>query len=105
MFLLYNGFLIFIRTATIVTKNACQLATLTSETFTRILEKYYEKKISEKITFLKNISIFANASYSSLHAILLNCTEIACNINKVLCREGDDANSLILIKRGQVQVN
>ncbi|KAL4454923.1 hypothetical protein ABPG74_006305 [Tetrahymena malaccensis] len=93
------------RTASAVTITPCQLATLSYDSFRKLLSKIYERIQNEQRSFLKEIPPFNNWPNAGIMVIYNNSEDIEYQINNVIYKEGERCQYVYFIKEGEIEIS
>lgn len=92
------------RIASIQCLTDTELAVLTKNHYLDILGKIENKRIDEQVKFLRRFSIFAKWSKHLIVKINYFLKEKTLPRKSVIFREGDEANEIIFIKSGELEI-
>ncbi|CAD8097805.1 unnamed protein product [Paramecium sonneborni] len=92
------------RTASVVTKSECIFATLSYDSYQRVLGQYQEKILEEKLLFIKSTPPFKNWSQSGQLILLHSCQEISFEAGSFVYKRGQKGDTVYLIKEGEILI-
>ncbi|OMJ67846.1 hypothetical protein SteCoe_34895 [Stentor coeruleus] len=93
------------RIASIQCLTKTEVATLTKENYLNIIGKAESKRMEDQIRFLKSFSIFKKWSKGNIMKISYFFKEKTYTRKTVIFHEGDNANEIILIKTGELEIS
>ncbi|KRX10342.1 Cyclic nucleotide-binding protein [Pseudocohnilembus persalinus] len=91
------------RLATILAQENCGFAILNSSDFKKILQQAQNKKVNDKIDFFQ-INMLQKARRKQVVTFAQNFDKMKFNKGTVIFQEGQEVDSLIIIKKGTVDV-
>jgi len=92
------------RMASIRTLEDTHFAVLSREEYERSLGQIDRKKVNEKIAFLRSLPFFQLLTKTSLSKLTPQFRQISTIKGQYLYREGEQADSVYLVKSGQFEV-
>lgn len=93
-----------LRSATVICKEDCHVGVLMAEDYKNILAVIERKKIYNKFEFFKQFLV-KGIAYDNLAKLAYAFEKKKFGRNEYVFKEGDSANEVFLIKRGEIQVN
>jgi cAMP-dependent protein kinase regulator len=92
------------RAATIMAKVRTHAASLNRTDYDKIIKPIEEKKLNAKINFLKSYPFLSHLSRQTLGKLPHNVSEITFNRGNTVYREGDKADGLFLVYKGEFKI-
>ena len=92
------------RAASIVTRDDCEFLTIGRDDYNGILRDVSESAISEKVTFLKELSLFKTVPYSTVQSVAYVLTVRDYPRNAVVVKQGSECEDMFFIVNGGVKL-
>ncbi|CAK89215.1 unnamed protein product (macronuclear) [Paramecium tetraurelia] len=92
------------RTASVVAKTECVFATLSYESYQKVLGQYQEKILEEKLQFIKCTPPFKNWSQSGQLVLLHSCQEMSFDAGSFIYKRGQKGDQVYIIKEGEILI-
>lgn len=95
------------RAGTVVTLSDCYFAIIDKNTYSKLLKKEESEKMAKNVKFLKQIPYMRNWTYKevvSFFEFFKNKEIKIAQRNKIICKEGDSSEKLIIVVQGEVEV-
>ncbi|KAH7826214.1 putative Cyclic nucleotide-binding domain containing protein [Monocercomonoides exilis] len=92
------------RSATCTAEGQTELIRVSAEDYERLFEQQHERELSERVAFLKDISVLRHLTDEEVKLMAEVMTEQHFAPNKVIITEGDDASSMYFIVSGKASI-
>ncbi|CAD8094249.1 unnamed protein product [Paramecium sonneborni] len=92
------------RTASVIAKSECVFATLSFDSYQRVLGQYQEKILEDKLQFIKSIPPFKNWSQSGQLILLHSCQEMSFEAGSFIYKRGQKGDTIYIIKEGEILI-
>ncbi|CAD8085306.1 unnamed protein product [Paramecium primaurelia] len=92
------------RTASVVAKTECVFATLSYDSYQKVLGQYQEKILQEKLQFIKCTPPFKNWSQSGQLILLHSCQEMSFEAGSFIYKRGQKGDTVYIIKEGEILI-
>lgn len=93
-----------LRNATIFCQENCYFAVLDKQNYERIIGEHQQRQRKEKLAFLKKVNIFRFMKVQDLSTLIYFFEIQTLPIRYVLFKEGEEVDTLYIIKSGTVRV-
>lgn len=107
-----------LRTATVVCREKCYIATMTRTKYKRILGKrivkasyviillgeHIEQKNKEKTEFFRGIALLKDWPPQNISALLRNSAVVKFKHGQTIFKQGDEVNEVYFVKSGEIEV-
>ncbi|KAM3135022.1 hypothetical protein pb186bvf_012846 [Paramecium bursaria] len=93
------------RTATVLTKTDCTFATISYDSYQKVLGEYQEQILLIKQQFIQSIPPFKYWSQSLQSVLLHSCEEVHFETNNLIYKRNTKGDSIYIIIEGEIEVH